>query len=150
MPKIKQVVDSVKKLLGRYNLTSTEPEFNSGIPVEMTVHQERPLSIEEMVQRYVRTTISAAAEDDDADSFEEADDFEEEDPDVIDLTHHQVLAMSDDEVRDYASNYGVSIPEAPQESTPPPASGEAPGVTAGLPPKPSPAVTSATNTPPTL
>lgn len=134
----------VNTLLGRFQRTS-EPEFNSGIPIEVTPHVERPLSFEEMVQRYVRTTLSDHAADEGDETFDEADDFDEEDPDVMDLTHHQVLAMSDDEVRDYASNYGINLPEAPQESTQPPAPG-APAAAPQAPLQPTAAV--ATSTPP--
>lgn len=62
-----------------------------------------------MVQKYIRETVSAAAVDDGNDSFEDADDFEEEDPDIIPLTHHQVIAMEDHELREYAAGYGLQL-----------------------------------------
>jgi len=112
------------KHIGRFlRRGESTPEFNSGIPVESAVNHEPPLTIQQMVQRYVRETISAqASRDDNADpheSIEEADDFEEEDPETVPFehTHHQIVAMDDVELRGIAAVYGIDIadPEAPQE-----------------------------------
>jgi len=95
-------------LLGRF-FGKRDPEKNSGIPVEVP-GGERPLTMQEMIQRYVRQEVSRAADAQDLDTFDEADDFEEEDPDVIPLTHHQVVAMDESELRDTArSLYGIDL-----------------------------------------
>lgn len=95
----------------------SEPEPNDGIPVEAQPGQGHGESMEEMMKRFVREEVSRAAEKNDMDSFTESDDFEEEDPNVLPLTHHEVIAMTDEELSEYAPD-GVTLTdeEAPQES----------------------------------
>jgi len=100
----------MRSLLGRL-FGKPDPEPNSGIPFEVP-GGERPLTMQEMIQKYIREEVSRdlGNSDQDVDSFDEADDFEEEDPETIPLTHHQVIAMTDDELRDVASGlYGVDL-----------------------------------------
>ncbi|AXH75026.1 MAG: hypothetical protein [Microviridae sp.] len=106
----------LNNLVGRFSRTR-QPEENDGVGIEITPLQQRPLTIQEMMARYVRQ-LSAQAEQEGEESFEEADDFEEEDPDYIPITHHQVVAMSDDELRGVAAAYGIEVndPQAPQEA----------------------------------
>jgi len=126
------------KLLGRLRKERT-PEVNSGLRLESATGV-KPLTMEEMMRRYIREEVSRSAELDGEESFEEADDFEEEDPEVIPLTHHQVMAMTDSELREEAlSGYGIDLvddapgspssapngeagqaEQAPQEAPPPP------------------------------
>lgn len=90
-----------------------------GLPVEVVPPGcGQPESLESMLQRMVRGALSRDAEAKGFDSFEDADDFEEEDPDVISLTHHEVAAMTDEELRDEATSLGYTLTdgEAPQES----------------------------------
>jgi len=96
------------KLLGRFS-GRRQPEENSGIPVEAQVGFHRPPSIEEMVKMYIRQNVSQAADEDGEETFDEADDFEEEDPDVIPITHHQIVAMTEDELRGHAAAYGLEL-----------------------------------------
>jgi len=136
-------------LAGRLNRTRKKghpgphTEKHSGIPVEMPSGAARPLSMKEMVQRYIREEVSrSASQDDGQESWEEANDFTEEDPDTIPLTHHQVIAMDDSELREEAmSSYGIDLvddrPEAPQEERAPGQSGTAPGSPGGTQPPPS-------------
>lgn len=105
------------ELIGRYRKRGV-PEVNNGIPVEGIV-EEKPLTIQEMVQKYIREELSAAAVQDGEGSFDEEDDFElDDDEGDLPLTHHQVIAMSDDELAEEAQQYGVELTngEAPQES----------------------------------
>jgi len=93
----------------------SKPEVNSGIPVEGATSVE-PMSLESMVQQYIREAIAtdvSRESGEEVESWEEANDFEEEDPDTIPLTHHQVEAMSDLELREEAANYGVTIADDP-------------------------------------
>lgn len=64
-------------------------------PHELAVEFQSPPSIEDMIRRYVRNEVSSAAQGDGYESWEEADDFEPEDPDELPfspyvLTEHQL------------------------------------------------------------
>lgn len=98
----------IKRLLGRFS-GQRDPEENCGVPTEAPVSAHRPPSIEDMVKMYIRQNVSAAAQADDDESFDEADDFEEEDADTIPITHHQVVAMTEDELRGHAASYGLEL-----------------------------------------
>lgn len=52
-------------------------------PVELPTGMQRPPSMEELVQRYVRGALSTWAADQKLGTFEEEDDFEEVDPDTL-------------------------------------------------------------------
>ncbi|WNK14911.1 MAG: hypothetical protein [Microvirus sp.] len=106
---------TLAKWIGRLS-RDREPEYNSGVPVEPP-GGVRPLSMEEIIRMHVRNAISTEAVAEGMESFEDADDFEEEDPDVLPLTHHQVVAMTDQEIRGVAASYGVEI-QADLETTP--------------------------------
>lgn len=112
---------SWRDLVGRFNRKPSVPEFNSG-EVLVGIPSMRPPSIQELVQRYVREAMSPAAEAEGMESFDEADDFEEEDPDVVPLTHHEVIAMDEDELRGHAAGYGLELHngQVPQEGAAPP------------------------------
>lgn len=104
------------KLLGRRG--RRDPEVNDGVPVTGMPGMTRPRSLQELIRQYVRNEVSASAADDGEETFDEADDFEEEDPDTIPLTHHNVAAMDDAELAGIAAGYGITFEEdreAPQE-----------------------------------
>lgn len=54
-------------------------EYTSEVPVEVPAGFRRPLTMEERLQKYIRTELSRRAAADGVESFEEADDFEVED-----------------------------------------------------------------------
>lgn len=54
-------------------------------PMELSPGQARPETIQEMMQRLIRTHLSAAAQDHGAESFEESNDFDIEDEDFDDV-----------------------------------------------------------------
>jgi len=111
------------KLLGRLRCDRT-PEVNSGLRLESATGV-KPLTMEEMMRRYIREEVSRSAELSGEETFEEADDFEEEDPEVIPLTHHQVLAMTDSELREEAlSGYGIDLVDEANGSPSPAPNGE--------------------------
>ena len=114
-----------RDLFGRFNTEGSVPEVNNG-DVLVAIPKLRPPTIQELVQRYVRESVSRQAVADGMESFDEADDFEEDDPDVIPMTHHEVAALTDDELRGVASGYGLELRDdrparrvAPQEGKPP-------------------------------
>lgn len=66
-------------------------------PAEATVPiVANPLSIQEELKRFVRQELSQAADQAEADTFEEANDFDEEDPDTLDLTAYELHALEAD------------------------------------------------------
>lgn len=92
------------------------PEANSGIPYAGIVpppNAHQPLSIQEEIRRFVRQELSQQAEAEGNETFDEADDFEEEDPDIIPLTHHEVVAMTDAELMEYGLSQGYEISNDP-------------------------------------
>lgn len=108
---------SLRRLLGRWG--RQEREFNSGIPLELPAKMAKPETLESMIKRYIREgELQKAIGATDAESFDEADDFEEEDPDTIPLTHHQVIAMDDSELREHAQHYGIEISDEVLEGSP--------------------------------
>lgn len=84
-------------------------------PVEIPAQTEQPMTIEQMIQRYVREAVSPAAVDEGDESFEDADDFEVEDDESPFLTHHEVEAMSELELREQADLMGYELPDAESE-----------------------------------
>jgi len=96
-------------LLGRL-IGRPDPERNTGARRELPSGGQRPLTMQEMVQRYIREEISKSAAADDMETFEESDDFGEDDPEIIPLTHHQVIAMDEVELRGVAlQHYGIDL-----------------------------------------
>jgi len=125
-------------LLGRF-FGKRDPEKNSGIPVEVP-GGERPLTMQEMIQRYIRQELAgqvAVEKGEDVDSFDEADDFEEDDPEIIPLTHHQVIAMDESELRESArSLYGIDLVDTVAGGTVPVPAGSSGGDKASNPAEP--------------
>lgn len=110
---------SLSSLLGRLS-KKREPEYNSGVPIEGATQAPAPLTIEQMIQRYIRTEVSSNAVAEGDESFEDADDFEpDDDEDVLPLTHHQVVAMTDQELRGVAAQYGVDLVDPAPPPAPP-------------------------------
>lgn len=122
----------VSRLLGRRSKFH-EPEFNSGLPVAGTP-LVRPPTLTETIQSMIRREMSKAAVDEGYESFDEADDFEEEDPDTLPLTHHQIEALDRAELQEFATGYGLTLVDtleadgapqgqesAPQHANPAPA-----------------------------
>lgn len=84
--------------------------------MEVKPGHQRPETFEQMVARFVKGTLSEKADEGGFDSFEDADDFTEEDPETLPLTHHEVIAMTTEELQDYAPEGAVLLEEAPQEA----------------------------------
>lgn len=97
---------------GRLN-SERVTEYNSGAQVEGVTGMKRPKSLNQMLAELVERRISQMAVDQGGESFEDADDFEEEDADTLPMSHHEVIAMTDDELRGIAANYGVDLLDKP-------------------------------------
>jgi len=104
------------------------PEENSGVPIAGMPGQVRPATLNELMARYMRD-VSKEAEASGYGSLEDEDDFDEEDPETVDLTGYQVEAMDDQELRYHASALGIELSDEPPAPAPPPVRnvrGEAP------------------------
>lgn len=128
------------RFLGRF-FGKSEPEENSGVSLAATPTQ-RPPTMKELVQQYIRQEMSARAVDEGFGSFEDEDDFEEDESEIEhELTHHQVIAMSDLELREVAASYGIELgdgaPDNPGAQAPQEAGGGAPADPASSPSQPS-------------
>lgn len=62
-------------------------------PVEIPGKMQRPLSLREEMKRFIREELSKGAESVGVETFEEADDFEEDDPDIELTTGYTVTEL---------------------------------------------------------
>ncbi len=68
----------------------SQGEIPDPIPLEMPIGMEQPPSMRELVQEYVRSEMSQQAAEADMGTFEEEDDFDEEDEALLDLSGFEV------------------------------------------------------------
>lgn len=112
-------------------------EIPDSVPMEAPIGWNRPPTIQEMVQRYIRIEMSKQAAAEGQETFEEADDFDwdEEEP----LSPYELQMMQEEaraadastlEAREPPST-GGDQPVDTKEQTPPPAK---PTAEAGVPP----------------
>lgn len=72
-------------------------EIPDQTPVEVPLSFKKPLTLAEEVRRMVRNELSQVAENQGAETFEEADDFDvEDDDDLAFMSPYEILEMSDD------------------------------------------------------
>lgn len=76
-----------------------EPEDNT--PLEMPLGRHRPLSLQDFIARSVRDAL-AAESGEDFETWEESDDFEEDDPDTLDFSRYELHETSlEPAIRDF-------------------------------------------------
>lgn len=86
-------------------------ELPDDTPLEVPLNWKRPPSLREMIQQHIRTEMSAQADQDGLETFEESDDFDvDEDPDP--LSQYELTPMAEERPKPPA--------EAPQEKRPEP------------------------------
>ncbi len=92
-----------------------DKEHPDPVPLEQPVDYDRPPSMQELVQQYVRQTVSQAAVDDGYGSFDEEDDFSEE--------GNYALLVSPYELSEYQMTDEEEVVDAspPEEPDPGPA-----------------------------
>ncbi len=78
-------------------------------PVEIPLGAELPESLEDQIRRFV--TLELDTRDDQTTTFEEEDDFTEENPDVLDFSQYEFPEIQED----YESP-PLDPPQAPQEA----------------------------------
>jgi len=107
-------------------------EMPDPVPLEMPAGYGGPPTMRELVQTYVEETLSKQAVEDDFGTFEEEDDFEIEEQEMLDLSGY--------EVREYEMVEEVPQADASPAEGPPveesPAPSEAPPVNPGTPAEP--------------
>lgn len=74
-------------------------------PLEMPLNFKRPKTLQEIMASMIRQAIDSER-DDEHESWDEANDFEEEDPETLDLSRYELQELREEEVR---------LPEMPQE-----------------------------------
>ena len=97
-------------------------------PIAIPIGNKKPLSLQEEIQRFIRSEISENAESKGEETFEEADDFEEENPETLDLSNYEFPEIQEDYIEAPQAPQEGDIPdEAPADQPAPPAeSTEAP------------------------
>lgn len=92
-----------------------QPEKNSGIPVEMPTSCRRPDSLESMIAKYVHAHVQRESKEE-LETWEDADDFDEQDPDTLEMTKYEFTDMPEPMDPTYDPYYRPEPPqEAPQE-----------------------------------
>lgn len=102
-----------RKRLPDHHGGATEPEYNSGIPVELPAGACRPKSLQEIIARMVFSEVQSR-EKSEAESWDEANDF-----DIPDELDNQ-LDFSPYELKDLQEEEPLqSSPQPPVETNPP-------------------------------
>ncbi len=107
----------------RIHARASLPEVPDPIPLELPVGYEQPPSMQELVQQYVRETLSDDAAASDMGTFEEEDDFEVDDENLLDLSGyevHEFEMVEENPVEDPAppEDPPVAAPAAPETEPP--------------------------------
>ncbi len=99
------------------------PEVPDPVPLELPIGMGGPPSMRELVQEYVRGAMSQYAEEHELGTFEQEDDFEEENPELLDLSGYEVHEF--EMVDEPGENDPAPAPE-PEPPEPDPAAEPAP------------------------
>lgn len=90
----KETLPAVRSAPNRYGKPGHEP--CDPIPVAMPIGYTRPTPIHDLIAKMVRQAI-IDEKGDEFESIEEADDFEEEDPDTLDLSPYTLTELNEQE-----------------------------------------------------
>lgn len=90
-------------------------EQNSGIPVELGLPEDRPLSLRDEMMRFIRAEMSRQAEDTGQETFEEANDFDIEEDEW--RSPYELIEMVDEEPIDDRDN-SIESPDPPADTQP--------------------------------
>jgi len=107
----------------KINARAPAREVPDPTPIELPIGYDRPPTMRELVHEYVEGAMSAKAAESDYGTFEEEDDFEEDDPNLLDLSGYEV---SEFEMVEEDETGEVITPESPPvDSREPPEGAEA-------------------------
>lgn len=87
-------------------------EYNSGIPVELGLPEDRPLSLRDEMMRFIRAEMSRQAEDTGQETFEEANDFDVGEDEWT--SPYELIDMVDEEPVDDSDNSLENNQETPE------------------------------------
>jgi len=96
----------------RYGNPNGDPEMLDTTPIEMPLGAMQPTPIHELIARMVRQAV-AEETDEDPESFNEANDFEEEDDTLLDMSPYTLMDQEPDQ-------WDGIMEFDPPEPTPPP------------------------------
>ncbi len=106
-----------------------DPENVDTTPIEMPLGAMRPTPLQDIVARMVREAVESE-KGDEFETFEESNDFEEEDPDVMDFTPYEMTAMQDEHYFQDADAHREQEQQQrspdPEEDPPAPPTGDPP------------------------
>ena len=102
-----------------------DPEELDETPLEIPAGATVPMSLNEMIAKFVRQEVEMERNEE-MESFEEADDFEPEDEALLDLSPYSLQELPDDVDGVFDREGGDSSPDPDEdpESQEPPESGE--------------------------
>lgn len=84
-------------------------------PVEMPLGYTRPTPLQDLIATMVRDAVQQENQED-FETLEEADDFEEEDPELLDMSRYELTELNEEvPLADLAED-----PQAPEEPVDPP------------------------------
>lgn len=94
MPRKAQTYESFREI--RQKKWSGDTEVHSGIPAAIPPGAIKPPTFEEMVQRFISQEFAQLADEHGYETFEEADDFEPEEPEeMLPLTKYELSAIQE-------------------------------------------------------
>lgn len=109
--------------MGHFRRLQGEPDRPlDTTPVELPIGARRPASLQDYIARMVRDAVSAERGEE-FESWEESDDFEEDDPDTLDFSQYELQSLQDEaSIQDYGLEADPKFKraqapsEAPQET----------------------------------
>ncbi len=121
--KLRELLETPRRVAIQNRVSA--PEVLDPVPVELPVGMQGPPSMRELVQEYVRGAMSDYAEEHELGTFDEEDDFEPENEELLDLSGYEVVEfpMVDESAADdtaTAAEPQPAEPGAPQEPAPEP------------------------------
>ncbi len=128
---VAEEVRKFRELLGmprreRIHARVRVPEVLDPIPLELPVGYNAEPSMRDLVQEYVRGALSQQAAEENLGTFEEEDDFEEENPNLLDLSGYEVTEFemvdeypAPDAAPPGGPPEGTEVPSSPDPSPPP-------------------------------
>jgi hypothetical protein len=110
-----------------------DPEKLDPRPREMPLGACKPETLSDTIARFVAAELAAQTPGD-PESFEEADNFEEEDPDTLDFSPYEFAEIQDDYLEEVPAEPPPPLQETgpePDPSEPAPAESETPSEVSG-------------------
>lgn len=81
----------------RYGNPAGDPEKLDTTPVEMPIGYMKPTPLQDLIAQMVQTAIQTEKQEE-FETMEEADDFEEEDPDVLDMSAYTLQDIPEEPI----------------------------------------------------